>query len=172
MDNICFTENQRFRELAFFVLIWVLQIIFFLLLTKQIFFPDIFSKYREDFTTLILINILFLAINLFLYSINLKTKIDDKGISVRYIPVQFRSKCYMWSEIEDVSLVKYDGTRDYLGYGLRYSQKNGWCYTVSGTDGLRIKLKTGRKILIGTHDRESLETVLQKLTQQGTMSNT
>jgi hypothetical protein len=78
----------------------------------------------------------------------------------------------MWSEIEDVSLVKYDGTRDYMGYGLRYSQKNGWCYTVSGTDGLRINLKTGRKILIGTHDRESLETVLKNLAYEGIVPKT
>jgi hypothetical protein len=77
-------------------------------------------------------------------------------------PVQFRWRNIPWSGIQSARLIRYDGIRDYLGYGLRYSRRRGWCYTISGTDGLELILIDQSRILLGTWQKKELAEALKK----------
>jgi hypothetical protein len=166
MNKIYFSEIQRFREIAFFALIWILQILFFVLMTKQLIFHKPVGINPASDLALIIINLLFLAINLLLISIKLKTEISESGISIRFAPFRLKERIISWSEIKEIRIVKYDGIKEYYGYGLRYSPKKGWCYTISGNVGIKLYLRDGKNILIGTHRVNDLFHALNELAYQ------
>ena len=160
MNQVYFRENQRFKELAFYALLWIIQILFFVLMTIQVIFHKPIGINHSSDTILIAINLVILAINLLIISLNLKTEVTDSGISIKYTPYHLKERMTLWSEIKEIRVVRYDGIKEYYGYGLSYSHKRGWCYTISGTTGIRLYLKNGKTLLIGTHDgMEFLNTI-------------
>jgi hypothetical protein len=163
MDQIHFKETQRFRELAFFTLIWVLQILFIALMTKQMIFHKPVGINPMGDLTFIIINLFLLAINLLLTSMILRTEVTDKGISIKFSPFHLKGKIISWSEIAEIRFIKYDGMKEYYGYGMRYLPKKGWCYTVSGEFAVKIYLKNGKNILIGTHKATELLNTMREL---------
>ncbi len=163
MNQIYFKEIQRFRELAFFVLIWVLQILFIGLMTKQIIFHKPVGINQISDLTLIIINLFLLAMNFLLTSMMLKTEVSDKGISIKFYPFHFKERIIPWSEMAEIRFIKYDGIKEYFGYGMGYLPKKGWFYTISGNFGIKLYLKNGKNILIGTHKETELFMTLREL---------
>ena len=170
MNKIYFIEIQRFRELAFFVFIWILQMLFFVLMTKQVIFHKPVGIQISD-NVFIAINLLILAINLLLNSLKLKTQIEDGGISIKYTPYHLKERILLWHDIIEIRFVKYDGFKEYSGYGLRYSRKMGWCYTISGNFGIRLYLRNGKTILIGTHKSVDIQNVIRELRDKKLIPN-
>ena len=68
MGQVYFKEVQRLRELAFFALVWVLQLLFIFLLVKQVLFHKPVGTVHSDDSVLIIINLLILFIQLLLFS--------------------------------------------------------------------------------------------------------
>jgi hypothetical protein len=101
---------------------------------------------------------------LFLFLIRLKTEIYKEGISVQFIPVHFKPKQIVWSEIEEYYIREYSPLKEYGGWGVRYNftGKN-IAYNISGKTGLQLVLNNGKKILIGTQKPQEMELVLDKL---------
>jgi hypothetical protein len=163
MNQIYFKEIQRFRELAFFALIWVLQILFIALMTKQMIFHKPVGINPMSDLTFIIINLFLLAMNLLLSSMILKTEVNDKGISIKFYPFHLKEKIISWSELSEIRFIKYDGIKEYYGYGMRYLPKKGWCYTISGNFGIKLYLKNGKNILIGTHKQTELLNTMKEI---------
>jgi hypothetical protein len=170
MSNICFEENQRFREIAIFVILWVLQLIFLAILAVQLFSRKLPGVNPTSDTILILINLVLLILNLLLYSLKLKTVNNEKFISIKMSPYHIRERIFKWSEIKDMKVVKYDGVMDYLGYGLRYMPGKGWCYTILGEYGIRLTFTNGKKILIGTHKPKEVSQIIDDLIIKGILA--
>jgi hypothetical protein len=167
MADIQFEENQRFREIAFFILIGIVQLIFIWALTQRMFFNKPLSKQPAPLEVLIFFNIVVLAFFLLINSINLNTVITEKQISIKLFPLQFKEKIVNWSDVKDVKIVKYDGIKDYGGFGRRYKSSKGWSYTISGPFGIRIILNDGSKILIGTHKEKEVAQIIEDLKAEG-----
>jgi hypothetical protein len=163
MKQVYFREIQRFRELALFVLVWILQILFLALMTKQVIFHEPVGVNPTNDTTYIIINLFLLAINLLLNSLKLTTEINNSGISIKFTPYHLKERIIPWSEIKEIRIVKYDGFKKYYGYGMRYLPKKGWCYTISGNTGIKLDLRNGKEILIGTHKETELVNNLKEL---------
>ncbi len=113
--------------------------------------------------TYIIINLSLLAIHVLLASMMLKTEVTDTGISIKFYPFHLKEKIISWSEMTEIQLVKYDGIKEYYGYGMRYLPKKGWCYTISGKFGIKLYLKNEKNILIGTHKEIELLNTLKEL---------
>lgn len=163
MDAIHIEEKQRFKEIAFFVLLGLLQALFLWGLIQQVIFNKPWGTKPSGDIALIIINIGVFALMLLLFSVNLKTRITEKSISFRMAPFQIREKIIEWGEVQEAKIVKYDGIREYWGYGLRYMPGKGWCYTISGDFGIRVTLKNGKKLLIGTHKAKEISQLLDDL---------
>lgn len=163
MGDIYFTEKQRFRELAFFVLMALIQLLFLWGLVSQVIFGIPWGTKPASNAVLISINIFVALVFLFLFSVSLKTEINSESFRFRMFPFHFRYRKFQWDEIESIKLIKYNGIRDYLGYGFRYSPKKGWCYTISGDQGIKITLKNGKVMLVGTHKTLEINEVLKLL---------
>lgn len=86
MDAIHFEEKQRFKEIAFYILLGLLQSLFLWGLIQQVIFNKPWGTKPSGDIALIIINIGVFALMLLLYSVNLKTRITEKYISFRMAP--------------------------------------------------------------------------------------
>lgn len=105
-----------------------------------------------------------LAVFLFLFSIRLRTRIDERGIYLRFIPFIWKEKHWSWASIEAAYVRKYS-LFEYGGWGLRIGG-SGVAYTTRGLYGLQLEFKDGRrKVLIGTQRPEELKAIIAQLKQ-------
>jgi hypothetical protein len=167
MDTILIEEKQRLREIAFYILLGLLQLLFLWGLIQQVIFNIPWGTKPGGDIALIISNIGIFTMILLLFSIHLKTRITDKYISFRLFPFQMKRRRIDWEKIQKVKVIKYDGMKEYCGYGLKYMPGNDWAYTISGEYGIRIILKNGRKILIGTHKPREISQIFDDLKNRG-----
>lgn len=122
----------------------------------QLFFDQTFGQERSSSIILIVAFSFYLFILIFIRSITLTTKIDQKGIDVRYFPL-LRKK-FTWDKIDNIKVLQYK----FVGYGIRFSSQYGTCYNTKGNKGIALQLKSGKKYLIGTQDSEKVKSIIQK----------
>jgi hypothetical protein len=103
-----------------------------------------------------------LALSLFFLSMKLETLVREDGIYVRFSPIHRKHRVYLWQDLEQVYMRKYEPLGEYGGWGLR-GLGNNRALNVSGNVGLQLVLKDGRRMLIGTQKAEELSEVLIKL---------
>jgi len=161
-DKILFEEQQKFTQWW----LWVLLSIPFWVFLYQIIENaveesvaantdlsiSLFARY--DYW-LILLCSLFILVAMFL--VKMETVIDSKQISVRHL--LFVHSTFKWEDIESAEIIKYG----FVGYGIRISVNHGTVYNVKGNQGLFLKLKNGKKRLIGTQRPEELNKVIEKV---------
>lgn len=158
MSNTLFLEVQRFGK-------WIKWLLIALILWTLF---QIWASYTEDasISGWKLWEPFFVPIILFGFYLLLKleTKITELGILVQFKPFHFKPKVYSWDEISKVEVRTYRPIMEYGGWGLKYGWGGqGLSYTVSGTTGLQLHLKNGKKILIGTQREAELTHILTQL---------
>ena len=137
-----FIEIQKIRQ------IWV---IILMLLVNAL------AIYYFAFESILIV----VFVDLLLVFFQLKTKINEKGISYQLFPFHLKEKIFIWDEIAEANIRKYSPILEYGGWGYRYSFKYGKAYNISGNMGLQLVLKNGKKILIGTNKPEELAAFLE-----------
>ena len=157
MENIIFTETQHFEFWHVLVLVGVAALIFYCIKNYK-------AKQGSPINSTIGKVVLYICaalpvpiIILFLV-MSLNTRIDSKGINVKFSPFDREWKTYEWKTIKTCDVRTYDPMHDYGGWGMR----NG-AYNVSGDKGLFIRFTNGEHFLIGTQKPEELKKVLQEL---------
>jgi len=96
---------------------------------------------------------------LFLYSLTMITTVTDSHIVIKYFPV---GKAVMKIEdIQSIEMRTYEALNEFGGWGIKYGFKKK-CYTMSGNEGVEIKFKDGRCILIGSHKNNELYNAITK----------
>ena len=66
-----------------------------------------------------------------------------------------KSYIIRFDEIENVEAITYSPIKDYGGWGIRYRYK-AKAYNVRGNKGVKVNLKNGRHILIGSQNHNAL----------------
>jgi hypothetical protein len=107
-----------------------------------------------------------LGANYVILKMRLLIKITPEALWVSYPPLMRKWKKFTPPQIEKWEIRKYNGVREFGGYGLKGSIKNGSCYTVSGNEGLQLHLTGGKKLLIGTRKKQALEYAIRKMMNQ------
>lgn len=156
-----FKEEQRFNNPWFLlVMIGTVCLVGYLSFQSYVDLPaDGSGK-----TVLILTDIFTFLVLGAVFFITLKTIINEQGISYGFWPFQTKLKQIPWRDIEKIYVREYSPIAEYGGWGYRVSfSKNGHgkAYNVSGTIGIQIEFKNGKKTLIGTQKKEEAETVLK-----------
>ncbi|WP_026839319.1 hypothetical protein [Gillisia sp. JM1] len=108
------------------------------------------------FTALIIASIFFLE---------LRTKIDSKGITANFDPFPFFKRHYNWSEIDKIYVRKYSALTAYGDWGVRGFGK-AKAYNVSGNYGIQIVTNENKSFLIGTQKPQDAERVLKRYAQK------
>lgn len=139
-----FIEIQKIRQ------IWI---IILMLLVNAL------AIYHFAFESILIV----VFVDLLLVFLQLKTKINEKGISYQLFPFHLKEKIFIWDEIAEANIRKYSPIWEYGGWGYRYSFKNGKAINISGNMGLQLVLKNGKKILIGTNKPKELAAFLETI---------
>ena len=148
-----FKERQRFTHPILFLSVAMI------LLTPLVvyFFSKDTKLFQENFLASILTSLVFFSVA---YFVQLETKIDESGIHYRFIPFQRKFTSISKDEIQSVFVRTYKPIREYGGWGLRYSFRNGKAINVKGKEGIQLVLKNGKKILIGTQLSQQAQSVI------------
>lgn len=93
----------------------------------------------------------------------LKTKITGNGIEVAFPPIMNKWKKYSPEEIAKFEIRKYKAFLEFGGHGLKQRRGKGLSYTTSGDVGMQLYLKNGKKILIGTQQKQGIEYAMEKM---------
>lgn len=81
---------------------------------------------------------------------------------MRYFPLL--TKRFQFKNIQKIEIINYSPFFDYGGWGIKWNM-DGWAYIVSGNKGLSLKMKDGKKYLIGIQNPEKYQELL-KLIQE------
>lgn len=158
-----FVEEQKFTQLWLHILLIISFIV-----TTAITVNKYVASSTDNNDALVELSIVFgsmLLVYFLIFSLKLKTRIDEKGFQFRFIPFHFTAKSINWNEIEKVYTRKYDAISEYGGWGMKggmfWRKSKGVAYNVKGTMGLQLELKNGKKILVGTQKGDEINRVLQ-----------
>lgn len=169
--NYYYIEVQKINKLLFVIIIIFAGIIPIVSISIALFQSDIKMHSSVSIET-ILEFLLATAIILLFVLLKLEIKITYDGIYYRLFPFTPRFRKIPFSEIHSYFIRKYNPITEYGGWGIRFSMKReGIAYTVAGTTGLQIYLNSGKKILIGTRQPDSLISVLNKLIPNKNITN-
>jgi hypothetical protein len=99
-------------------------------------------------------------INIFLLSIKLTLKVSDRSLKYQLFPFHFKEQTIAFDNIESISGEKLNLL--YWGLGLRFDLlRNIKGYIVSGSHGLKVILKTKKKIMLSSKDITHLMNSIQ-----------
>lgn len=87
------------------------------------------------------------------YNMGVIAEVYENHLIVRFKP--FVKKIIPYPDIQMCEAVTYHPIREFGGWGIRY-RKGEVAYTVSGNKGVRLHLKNGKRILIGSLKPERL----------------
>ena len=172
MDRIYFKEEQRYTQN------WVWLLLLFSTavsigplwygLYSQLSTGEPWGNNPTSDDKLIVVTIamtLFMAAVILVFRMQkLVSVISDQDVAFRYLPFIRKWIRITPAEIEKWEVVTYHPIGTYGGWGIKRRNKNDKCYTVSGKLGLRLKLVSGKTILIGTQRKEALIHAMAKLT--------
>ncbi len=158
-----FSEEQRFTQLWLHILLVVSFIGPVILVVNDYLKKD--DKGPTALLGLIIIIGAMVLIYGFIFSLKLKTKIDEIGIHFKFVPFHFKMRTINWSTIEKSYVRNYEPISEYGGWGMKggklWNKNKGLAYNVKGDIGLQLELKNGKKILIGTQKQDEMNRVLQ-----------
>jgi hypothetical protein len=150
--NVSFTEVQRIDQ-------WWLRALLLVVLAVLIYPAIRFMQTTVDkleifsFCIGLLIGLAVIAL---IWFWKLTTVINNYGIAIK---CPFVNKKVNWEEIEHLEVLNYGFVG---GWGIRVATKYGTVYNTSGKIGLAIKLKNGKKFLLGTQKENELKTIVEK----------
>ncbi len=99
---------------------------------------------------------------LFLF-LKLQTEVRPDGLYVRYLPFHIHFKRFGPEDLSEYYARQYKPIREYGGWGIRYSFRNGKAYNTTGNKGVQLVFKNGKRLLIGSQRAEELETAIRSI---------
>ncbi|RLJ97861.1 hypothetical protein [Tenacibaculum discolor] len=156
-----FKEEQQFTQLWLLVLLALCLIVPVTLIIKE---------YTQQNSTMSSTEFIFVLLGIvasfaFIFIFKLTTRIDEYGIHYQFFPFHFSFKKIAWSEINKAYIRTYDPIGEYGGWGFKsgllWNRKKGTAINISGTIGIQLELKNGKKLLIGTKKEQEAKHVLE-----------
>lgn len=167
MAHPYYEEEQRFTNVRWLWLVLTLIILLPLLLT----FNDRGMNQQEMITILLSTLLASVPVVAILLYSKLQLRIDDVGIHYKFFPGVWKWKTILKTEIEsfEFSAMKSLLEKWECGYH-RNLFSNSIRMNITGKNFLRMKLKDGRKIKIGSENPEEMERALKRLTPEDTLN--
>ncbi|KAF5413958.1 MAG: hypothetical protein C5S48_10340 [Candidatus Methanogaster sp.] len=110
----------------------------------------------RGFSWIVFSSVVILGVSLVVFA-TLNVVIEEDVLRIRFGPGVIR-KNFSLKDIESCHVVKNPW---YYGWGIHLTT-HGWIYNVSGSYGVEIKMKTGKKCRIGTDVPNDLETAIRQ----------
>ena len=165
MENIIYREEQRFN----FWLRWVVYVSMGLSVAITIFAlqKDLSGQSSPEAWEIALGAIIGIgvpiAITAMFLLLKLETEVRTDGLYVRFFPFHIHFKRFAREELSEYYARQYKPIREYGGWGIRYSLRNGKAYNVSGNRGVQLVLSSGKKLLIGSQKPDELADAIRQI---------
>jgi len=157
MANQIFKEQQTYRGTWVMYLFLMLGIPSLVLVTVVLLINP--GEIQEKIVGISAVFAIMILAFFFLMSLQLKTRIDEKGVHFRYFPfTKWRS--IPQSQIRSIELVKFNPLMNHGGWGIKGNRRIK-AFTVLGDHGIEIDLGESKKILIGTQKEKELKYFLE-----------
>lgn len=170
MATINFSETQRFKTWWAWAGVAALNTLFIYAIVQQIILGKPFGEKPAPDFVLILVELFFLTLFIFIVSIRLKTRITETGIYYRFYPFQLSERSVEWHELSDAYMREYNSFHEYGGWGIRIgSAKTGRAINTSEScnKGLQLRYTDGRLLLIGTKRPDDIQAILDNIMASG-----
>ena len=170
MNTIDFKEVQGFKNWWAWVAVAALNLLFIYAIIQQVVLGKPFGTKPAPDLVLIIVEIFFLLVMLFLISIKLKTRIIDTGIYYRFYPFQFTETKIEWHELRDAYMREYNSYHEYGGWGIRTgTKKTGKALNTSASSnkGLQLQFNDGKLLLIGTARPAEVQEIIDTVIATG-----
>ncbi len=100
--------------------------------------------------------------SLFLVSMRMYTKIDQEGIHYCFWPFVVKWRKVSWYDVESAVVKQYKPIADFGGWGIKMSMSKGiWAYSVKGKQGIFIRQRDGKELMLGTQKKDEAAKILQ-----------
>lgn len=156
-----FIEEQRFTQTWLIVLLAISLIVPITVVSKEFLSENNTTTSNEFIGTLLAI----IASTCFIFFFKLKTRIDEIGIHYQFFPFHLKYRIIKWQDIKKAYVRTYDPIGEYGGWGLKggafWNKGKGKCINVSGDIGIQLELQNGKKLLIGTQNKEKAIQILK-----------
>lgn len=156
-DEFLFHEEQSFHQPWLWGLPFGLLVVFGVVLQQQ---PD---KVQVLLPVAILVILVATAIAALMSLMKLTVTVDAETLYIRFVP--FAKKDISLHEITGWEARTYAPIREYGGWGVRITVRNGRAYNVSGDRGVQLELTGGERILIGSQRGEELAEAISRAKQ-------
>jgi hypothetical protein len=159
-DNFHFREEQRPDQWWLWLLVvfavagawaaFILQVVIDIDPDAQLF---------SDVVAWIVLVIIGIALPLLFFSLKLTVEVSPGKLRVSYPPLLW--KTFQPGDISRAYARTYRPVREYGGWGIRWSPRNGRAYNVSGNRGVQLELASGKKLLLGSRKPEELQQAIE-----------
>ena len=169
--NVVFSESQTVVSRVFTTGAWLLQTCFGILVFMtfmlgwqcfQLFVLHTKGSMPMDDRQALTLFGAYLLMLLLIFSMRLRTTVDDEGLAVSLPPLMRRKFKLDMKQVKSIEVCKYNAQKEYGGWGIRHGN-NGQCFTMGGDTGVMIRLKGGSHILVGSRRSEELASTLTGL---------
>ena len=106
-----------------------------------------------------------IAITALFLLLKLETEVRRDGLYVRFFPFHIDFKQFGPEDLSECYARQYKPIREYGGWGIRCSLRNGKAYNVSGNRGVQLVLSSGKKLLIGSQKADELEAAIREIVE-------
>lgn len=159
-----FNEVQRQTQKWIYFLILIILLVFLFGIVQQLIFGKPFGNQPAKNWVLVIIGLIPLGLLIFVRLNILHTEISERGISYQYKPYHGSERTIAWDEIDKCYVRVYSPMKEFGGWGLRISLKDGGrALNVAGRYGIQLEMKSGEKLLLGTQKPEEASHVLDNL---------
>lgn len=111
-----------------------------------------------------LVTVLMSGFLLLFRTVRLQVEIAEDEIRFRYPPLIRKWRTIAGEQIEKYEVGKYRHIKSYGGWGIRYGfGKQGKSFTVMGRTGLKLFLKNGKVILLGSQRAQAISYAMEKM---------
>lgn len=163
-----FKETQRFNQWWLIALLVLTLIVVVYNFIKEL--QVIESGGDSKITTTIVFGMVTIGVVYLIFSMKLKTRIDETGITYQFSPIHLKPKKITWTELNKCYVRKYSPIKEYGGWGFRGVIKpkifgvrgKGKAYNISGNTGIQLEFNDGGKLLIGTQESEKAKRVIKR----------
>ena len=102
-----------------------------------------------------------LLVMAWLLLVRLETEVRDDGVHLRFRLLWF-PKLFGWDRVESAEAVEYRPIVQYGGWGIRRGWSGEWAWNVSGSRGVRLHLRDGKRFLIGSDQPDALAAAIKE----------
>ena len=183
-NPISYFERQRFRKWWLLLFLFGINALFISGCIKQIVLGVAWGNNPMNDVSLIILTICIFLLSLYVFFSHLDMEVSREGIYWRFFLLEFRSHFLSWDEIDNYEVSQYDPL-SFGGWGIKYKgsivriksinislinssleSRKATVYSTSGNYALKLKLKDGRHIFIGTRHPDELNSILNQIHAQ------